>query len=191
MLFLPGRLITPVAALAGTAGGSVLTAAGPFAPVQTSPGWNGFTLVSQIASSLISNTGHTETRVKLMGAVTGAENAQCNGAYIGMRAGAGDAYDFAATPVQLLVGGSGTFTVPNAGFVTTDWATFTITAATDLLIAFQFNNISHDSIGIRTSVTGATKYEKAGADAATVNKTGYGSTVASTIYFVNLVEVRN
>lgn len=135
--------------------------------------WEGRTHVQIIPSGTI---GAAETfRLTFDGATTKPTGVQSM--YIGER-GAGDAYDFAVTPVPVLVGGISTFDIPQGGSVVSDEITLSFDGTKDLVIATSFKTDSAKG-DIRTlfgSGVGASYYFKNRAnDAATVNKTGYDS----------------
>lgn len=179
-----------VATVSGIGAPQILTAAGPWTTSTLSAGFNGFTMVQLVPSSAISNTGNPSTRVTLRGAPSGAENAQVLEAWLGVQATSGDSYDFAAspTPVQLTSNGSTSFTVPQGSDLALDWVNFTIPASKAVLFACYFNNASHDSIG-RVALTNFNKWEFAGNEAGTVNKTAGYTQISNFIYFLRRIEV--
>lgn len=110
-------------------------------------------------------------------------------AYIEHAAAAGDSYDFATTPVQLLVSGGGTIAIPISSTVTTDWANFVYDKTSALLIAiYMGSGTSTDTLRSKAGLSNITRYTKTANDAATVNKTGYSSTAGS-LYGINQIEV--
>ena len=133
------------------------------------PGWGGDTLRQLIpVGDLLSGS---KVRLTLAAATTGTAPV-ITAAYAGNRAGSGDAYDFATTPVPITVAGSPTFTIPINTEVVTDEIVLTV-GATDLIISAHF---SAGDCRQRVPTTGWTTYYKTGADASTVNTSGYSST---------------
>ena len=55
--------------------------------------------------------------------------------WIGTRAGAGDQYDYASSPTQMLFSGGASVNVTGTG-IWSDWLSFTIAPATDYIIGF-------------------------------------------------------
>ncbi|MFN8996761.1 MAG: hypothetical protein ACK5X3_24290 [Pseudomonadota bacterium] len=136
----------------------------------TSTEWANFTLVQSIPA-----VGEaTAIRLTLKGSTLSATKIQSM--YIGKRGA--DAFDFAATPVQVFVGGQGTFEIPQNGQLVTDSIPLVFDGATDLIIAISFSSDTTKD-DIRTLFgggSGCSYYFKSSFnDAATVNKTGYGA----------------
>lgn len=111
-------------------------------------------------------------------------------AYIGHAAAAGDAYDFLATPVQLLFSGAADISIGIGATATSDWASFAYNKTSALLISYYVGGgTGQDSAREKTGLGGnITRYLKAANDAATVDKTGY-STAGGTLTGLNQVEV--
>lgn len=147
-----------------------------------SNGWGGYTLRSVIpASDLIAGS---KLRLILRGASSGTDLAVSK-AYIGLQAASGDAYDFATAPVQVLVGGSGSFSVPTGATVTSDEILLSIDGTKNLVLA-----VACTAGDMAThSRTDWMKYEKAGSDAATVDTSGYSPPTSHYSYLVSKVEV--
>ena len=104
----------------------------------------------------------------------GSTNLVIDGAYIGAQ-GAGDAYDFAATPVQLLFGGLGSVEITADATKASDTASISITASGVYVVSMYFNTTAkgsakqtNDNLQANTA-----NYYKSGSDAATVDATGY------------------
>jgi len=134
--------------------------------------WNGYTIVQKIAAAQLSNIGLADTRVTFKSGSGGG--LKIAAAYIGHKAASGDAYDFETTPTQLLFGGNadGGVTTANTEFAAE--TPFVVQANKDLLISMQMTDSTHH-YGSRkqSATTGLQAYYKSGAEAATVNKTGY------------------
>lgn len=122
------------------------------------------------ASVVISGT---KARLTLRGGSSG--NYGVDAAYLQHAAASGDAYDFSSTPVQVTVGGSASFSVPQGGQVVTDEIIVAITAGVRLIYS---QHISVQAIaGVYNSgTTGYDPYSKASVnEAATVDVTGYST----------------
>jgi hypothetical protein len=138
-----------------------------------------------LAASVLSTSG-TATRLTLQAA--NAAGCSIDGMYIGHQAGAGDAYDFDGGQVQVMVGGSGSFSISAASAVVTDTIAFALDETKNLIIAIHFNSTSSvrgkDSMG-----ASATNYYKSAADeTATSNVSTYSNTPLA-LRLVNLIEV--
>lgn len=152
-----------------------------------STGWNGFNLRQHFAASILSQSG-SKFRLTLQGSSIASEGGQVDGCYGGHAAGAGDAYDFDGTQVQITVGGSPTFTIPFNSTVVTDEITYTFDETKAFIVAFHFNNASHDNVRGIASLTGATVYSKSAAnETATTDVSTYGS--AAGVRAINKIEV--
>lgn len=136
-----------------------------------STGWNGQTRVQVIPASVVGAA--SKIRLTLSGASTkptGVLNM-----YVGER-GAGDAYDFAATPVQAKVGGNGAFDVPQSGSIVTDDIKINFSGTKDLVIAASYttDTSKNDLRVLFGGSTGCSYFWKVNADEASlVNKTSY------------------
>ncbi|RWD17023.1 MAG: hypothetical protein EOS75_03850 [Mesorhizobium sp.] len=144
-------------------------------------GWNGYTLRQVINSAVMANTGLSKVRVSFNAASGGMV---IGNAYIGMAAGSGDAYDFAGTPSELLFSGGSGVTVPSNGTSVSDELTFTILPGGNLVISLQFTGGADTKR--KDPLTGWQSYYKSGADAATVNASGY--TTWKSALCISLVE---
>lgn len=133
------------------------------------------------ASAITAKTG-SPTQTKVTIAASGLESFTVTAAYIGHRASSGDAWDFATTPVQLLVSGSGTFVVPISSSATTDLCNFVWDGTSDIIVSIYCNGGS-SSDGLAAYDDGVysgsslyvTHLKTSGNDAATVNASGYTS----------------
>jgi hypothetical protein len=154
-----------------------------------STGWAG-NFRQHVQAANVSTSGN-RARVTFKGGT--GENASVGAAYIGHGAASGDPYDFEATPVQLMVGGSGSFTVPAATEVVSDSAVFSLDETKPLVISVFFNNGAADNVATASPGFG-TAYFKPGAtsEAATINVTGYNTSggINGGFRFVRKVEVR-
>lgn len=152
----------------------------------SSTGWNGFNLRQHLAASILSESG-TKLRITFQGNHL-AENGDVDGCYAGHAAGAGDAYDFDGTQVQVTVGGSATFTIPQNSTIVSDEIAYTFDETLAFIVALHFNNAAADNVEGVASLTGATVYSKSAAnETATSNVTGYGS--AAGVRAIQKIEV--
>lgn len=87
-------------------------------------GQNGQTFVERIAAAELTLPSGAITQVRVRFEAGTTEQLTITNAYVEHRAAAGDAYDFAATPVQLLFSGSGSVTIPSGTSQWSDWAAF-------------------------------------------------------------------
>ena len=149
---------------------------------------NGYTMRTVILSGLLSNTGKKYCRVTFY-AQDVTLGLTIDGAYIQTQ-GAGDAYDFSTTPVQLLFdGGSAGFAIAAGASKATDTATFTIPAGTNIVISCHTS--ANSGIGGKSGLaTGSRLYFKAGAsEAGTVDVTGYTASTDGTVWPIGRIEV--
>ena len=151
-----------------------------------SSGWNGYTLVMRFETALLTMPSGSITQVRFKFEGGAAEGMDISSAYVGHAAGTGDAYDFAATPVQLLWAGSGSKSIGAGATATTDWASFAYNKTSALLVAL-YSGAAADTFRKRDSVTNATLYYKNANEPATVDKTGYSSS-ATTLIGINKIE---
>jgi hypothetical protein len=98
----------------------------------------------------------------------------------------GDGYDFAGTPAQLLFGGSPSVTLGVAEAVASDPLVFTIDETKNYVLTAYFATTS--SVGQFIS-TGCLAWSKAGDDAAVVDTTGHGASVANSVRLFSKIEV--
>lgn len=149
-------------------------------------GYGGFTIRQWFAAGVISLSGNP-VRVRLTPTTTGL-NTILTGIYIGHAAGAGDAYDFDGAQVQVLFSGSGSVTLTAGGAsVTSDEIGFALDETKNLIVSMQHAATSsvRDVSGLGANYV---SYQKAGAEAATTNVTGY-STLSGTLTVCDLIEV--
>ena len=133
--------------------------------------WTNYTMRHVISTSAIVNTG-THCRVQFTAPAIGLSLYH---AYIGLRAGAGDSYDFAATPTELLFSGASGFSgLAGGATIFSDDTLFTIDDTTDLVVSFRFQSDGAKR-GTVAANSGVTAFYKNANDAATVNATGYTS----------------
>jgi len=151
---------------------------------------NGITFVQRFnVAALTLPSGTIATMTVRFEAASVTEGLIVTNAYIGHAAAAGDAYDFAATPVQLLFSGAANVSIGVGATATSDAAAFAYDKTNPLLIAWYVGGgTSQDSARERTGLgSDIIRYNKTANDAATVNKTGY-STVSGSLIAINLVQ---
>ena len=166
------------------AGGAAWQIAEQWTPNTTEANWGGTTLRLRVQSSVL--LACSQMRITLDS--TGLPM-NLAGAYVQTRAGAGDLYDYSATPLQFLFGGSAGFTTAGGVFVS-DPLTFAYDGLSDLVFGFAFGG-SAGSTTLRINTGGATgwsRYYKSGNDAATVNASGYTGP-ASTVLGMTKIEI--
>lgn len=112
--------------------------------------------------------------------------------YVGQK-GAGDAYDFTGTQVQLLWSGVGTITGDGSTMVyTSDWVTLgeAYDETKDYNFAAQFAGSAGTVRFATVNLTGANAYFGAATDAATTNKSGYSQFLTDIAAFIKKIEIR-
>jgi len=151
--------------------------------------WNGYTFVQSIPASAMTLPSGSIIKVRFRLQSSTTETRTVTNAYIEHRAGAGDVYDFNATPVQLLFAGSGSKVIASNSEEWTDWATFAYNKTDDLLFAtYCGGGTSSDNLRYSNSVTGCAAYYKSGNDSSTVNKSGYTLQASNFLGLVNAIE---
>ena len=157
----------------GTANGTLLT--------QTlntnADGQNGQTHVERVAAAAMTLPSGAITQVRVRFEAGSTEQLTITNAYVGHRAGAGDAYDFSTTPVQLLFSGAANVTIPAGTTQWSDWASFAYNKTSDMLVAYYMGGGTGADMDRYVSGLSANydHFNKAANDAATVDKTGYGT----------------
>jgi len=153
-------------------------------------GQNGFTRVAGFAVAALTLPPGNIARVRFTLQAGTTQAITLSGAHVGHAAAAGDAYDFLATPVQLLFAGSGSKVIAANTSEVTDWATFAYNKTSALLMAWNCNGgTGSDMARYASSVSNVTDYFKAAVnEPATVNKTGYTAQGGICI-LVNKIEV--
>jgi len=148
-----------------------------------SSSWNGETMRQRIDTSVITNPdGLASVRVKLQS--SSGTSADINKAYIGIAATAGDAFDFASTPVQITFGGNNSVTIPANSEVISDEITISIPAGSSLIVSAYMPTAS--GLKAKSALAGWQGYYKAGDDAATVDTSGYSTGQA--VYGVAVID---
>lgn len=145
-----------------------------------------------IANANLANLPAVAVRVTFTAGAAG-DNFGIDAAAIGLKAGSGDAYDFAGTPVALTFAGAPGFDIAAGQSITSDPAVLAIGGSDSLVIAYHtLNNAAKDQVRSKsTATTGWSVYFKDGAsDVTTVNASGYTDLTASfKAMGISLVEV--
>lgn len=149
---------------------------------------NGYTIVMNFAVAALTLPSKGIARIRATFEGGSVEGLTITNAYVGHAAAAGDAYDFSATPVQLLFAGSASKVIGAGQTAISDWADFPYDKTSALLIAFyQGGGVGSDTARYKAAVANVTQYYKLANDAATVNKTGYSSVAQLDV--INKIEV--
>lgn len=153
-------------------------------------GWNGYTTVMKYTTAAFTLPSYGISRMRVRFEAGTVEGYTITSAYVGHRAGSGDAYDFAATPVQLLFSGGASVAISSSSTSTSDWAEFAYDKTSDLLIACYINGgASVDTARAKTGLSNTILYYRVGDEAATVNKTTGYSISSGLGLSVNFIEV--
>lgn len=142
-------------------------------PASDAGGWNNFTLRTVYAAASLTPSGApTQLRLNIQGG--SFEGVIITEAYVGAKAAAGDAYDFATTPIQLTWSGSAGTSIMSSATVTSDWVNFAYNGTSGIVVALYMNGgAAQDEFAYRAAVGNVDAYFVAGNDAATVNTSGY------------------
>lgn len=168
------------------AGADVWLSASSWVPASGSSGWAGYTLRTVVDASVL--PAASKLRFTLT-SFLGSGGFTVKNMYVGIKAAAGDAYDFAATPIQATFNsGSAGVTVANGASIVTDPVVLSITDAQSIVIAVAFvdSGVALSAVGAIPTKTGWSSFNKLADDAATVDATGY--TTSAAIYLVTQVE---
>ena len=152
-------------------------------------GNNGYTYVVKITAAGLTLPSGSISRMRFTFQGGTPEGYIVTNAYIGHRAGSGDAYDFATTPTQILFSGGASGNTGVNTTITSDWVNFAYDKTSDLVIAFYGGGgTGADTFKYGDSITGVQSYYKLANEAATVNKTGYTSAAAGRSFAVTEIE---
>lgn len=138
-------------------------------------GFNGYTVVQRLTPTALTLPTDDIEQIRVTFRAGNGEALTITNAYIGHRAGAGDAYDFSTTPVQLLFSGGASGAVSIGSTLTSDWASFAYNKTSDLLIAYYVGGgVGVDTLRRKAGVANTNSYYKVANEAATVDKSsGY------------------
>lgn len=143
-------------------------------PVRTlSVGATGTTIANRTYRLVLSalESGGDAARLTFKGGASGTPPT-IGSVHIGKKAAVGDAYDFAAAPTQVKFAGNSTITLPINGTIVSDVVPFVFSQSDTLVVSFTTQNNCNPAYGGNPNIT---EYLKSGADAATVNASGYGT----------------
>jgi hypothetical protein len=152
------------------------------------PSWGGFTVVQVIDAANLGAASGTEARLTVK--FIAFSNGGTAVLYFAQKAPAGDAYDFANTPMHVLFSGTD---------ITGDGATLTYVSdwgsLPEAYDETKFYTLAGQFTGATVTLakdasSGDNSFFKAGADAATVDKSAYASNLANTALFVTKIEIR-
>lgn len=133
----------------------------------TNGDWSSITaFVQRIPASAFSSGVGVRVKMKAGDAVT------FSNVYIGHRATSGDNYDFASTPTQVTFNsGSGSIALGSGASAWSDYLEFPVNGSTDILIAYNHNNVTN--LSAKATLSGYSSWYKISDNPATVNKSGY------------------
>lgn len=146
----------------GTAGGN-------------NPSWNGYTDRIVIDKSLLAGAVASKVRLTMLGA-HGSTTTTAK-VYIGLRAAAGDSYDFAGAPTAVLFSGGAGYSAASDTRVLSDEVTFVVDGTTDLVVTTYTNVGSNFAASMSNDLTTTTVkgYYTAGDHAADVDAPSGGT----------------
>lgn len=142
-----------------------------WSPTTNSTGWSGYTLRTVTPAALIGATSVKVTFAAFSG--SGVDVMQIGAVYVGLKAAAGDAYDFESTPVQAFFSGAPGITTNANAVVETDEVALAVPAGASVVVAVYFSG----STALRSTTRPADwgSFYQSGNSAATVNPSGYTS----------------
>lgn len=159
--------------------------AASWTPASGSTGWAGYTMRMVVDASIL--PAASKLRLTLQ-SFAGAGGFTVKNMYVGIKAAAGDAYDFAATPLQVTFNsGSAGVTVANGDNIVSDPVNLAVSDAQSIVISVAFVDAGTalSSVATRPTQAGWAGFYKLADDAATVDATGY---TTGSIYLVTSVE---
>lgn len=153
-----------------------------------SPGWIDYTIaiVFELAALALPSGEITHVRVTLQNPTT--EGVDILKLYVGHGAAAGDVYDFATAPAQVLFGGSGSKYVGTSTPEPSDWKSFVYNKTSRLVLAWYMNT-NNDTVIYRDGQANLSSYYAPGDSAATVDKSGF-TQLAGDNYMIRMIEFR-
>jgi hypothetical protein len=139
-------------------------------------GWNGYTIVMVFQPAALTLPGDSIIGVRVVFEAAAAENLTITNAYVGHGAAAGDVFDFAATPSQLLFATAGSKAIAAGQTATSDTLAFVYNKTSNFLISFYVGGgVTEDAVRKKTGLSNIDAYSKVANEAATVDKAGYGA----------------
>lgn len=174
-------------AAVGGGGGTWQTTFNATAMDSSDSGWGGYTIRQVLSAAQITVSGSKiRVTVEAEPGATGSGGITIDKLYVGHKAAAGDAYDFAGDQVQILFsGGASVALTTNSLQVVSDEATFAIDETKSLLVSAFFSGVGH--LGVDTG-TPADSYYISGDSAATTNTSGYTAYATTFTFFVRKIE---
>ena len=155
-----------------------------------STNWGGFGLRQLIpAASVLENA--SAVSVEFVAPSTGEGFAVAN-AYIGEQAASGDAWDFAATPTQILFSAGATFSISAGETIVSDSVTISIDSAENLIVAVGMSSdTANDSVRTQGSASGFNIYYKSGAasESGTADVTGYSASESNRLFVGEILKI--
>lgn len=154
------------------------------------PSLNGITFVQRFEVAALTLPVGNISSITVRFEASTTEGLIVTNAYIGHAAASGDAYDFLATPVQLLFSGAANVSIGIGATATSDSAVFAYNKTSPLLIAWYVGGGTGADSGRRRLGLGSNiiRYSKTANDAATVDKTGYFE-ASGTLLAINQIQV--
>lgn len=154
-----------------------------------SGGWIGYTPVIVFEVAALSLPGDSITDIRITFRNPTLEGCNLAKVYVGHGASSGDAYDFAATPEQVLFGGSGSVSLGTTSPTASDWVPFVYDKTSRLAIAWYISSPT-DTMIYRAGVSNVTTYYRSGDEAATVNKSAGYAALSGDNYLIGKIEFR-
>lgn len=174
----------------GVAGSSVQTFGTVYSATLTSDnnGLTGLTTAGTLAAASMTVPGGTPTQIRFTAEAGSSEALTISAMTVGHK-GAGDAYDFAATPVTVTFdGGSATKVITAGNSAISDAVNFAWDKTSDIVWRIYYNGGgSSDMARHLLSGTGISSNYKVGNATTTVDETGFTSDAAH-LYAVNKIE---
>lgn len=150
-------------------------------------GWANFNVRLRVGAAVLTTSG-VAVRLTMKGVSSGS-TLSISGMFVGHRAASGDVYDFDGTQVRVTVGGSNSFTVAAGATVVSDWITYSLDEARDLVLSY------YTTSGDMRTLTGGSStnldlWSKSGTSEIEVsNVTGYTQSSGSDIALIDRIEV--
>lgn len=152
--------------------------------VGSSGGWGGYTLRHVYTTAVLSGSA---TKLRMTLDAPALTSTIVNKLYVQEAAASGDVYDFASTPVQVTVGGSGSFTITNGTEVLSDEITLAITGTKSLVIAAYFTGGT--ALATHSGAPAGMSAYYLGADEATTINASTGYTLSGSGVVVRKLEL--
>ena len=139
-------------------------------------GYNGITIVQAFPVTALTLPSGAITQVRFTFRAGSTQAMTITDAYVGHGTGSGDAYDFAATPTQLLFSGGASKVVASGTEEPCDLTDFSYNKSDNLLVAvYCGGGAGSDMWRMKSGLSYVSNYQKTANEAATVNKSGYAT----------------